>query len=85
MSRKTVNVKEYKARINTLLADKRPEYAEFRKGLAVALAEALHMTDNYNGFNYVEWMGGGYEQWKADGKPSDNRPYLGDMTRVFYF
>ena len=36
----------------------------------------------YGGFNYSDWLNGGFERWVADGKPQDNNAYLGDKTLI---
>lgn len=55
---------------------------EKRTELKEVFTSLLMAAGYYNGYNYVDWLGGGFERWKADGKPYDNTPYLGDMTKV---
>lgn len=82
--RKTIDVEELKVLINKRLADKSTT-PEQRRELAALLTHTLHKTGNYKGFNYLDWMEGGFERWRRDGEPMDTAPYLGDLTRVVFF
>lgn len=87
--RKTVDVSYILDSVNAYLAreDKDNEHfnADTRKGAYVMLEQILHETGNYNGFNYVEWLDGGYDRWVKDGQPQDTGPYLGDMSKRRYY
>lgn len=83
--RKTIMVSSIKSKVNSQLCCK-DLTPEARMQLALLLESILCDTDNYEGFNYVGWaLEGGCEKWHADGKPSDNKPYLGDETRRVYY
>lgn len=86
-SRKTVDVSYVLARVNAMLAAPDSDYCNesTRKGAATILECVLHETGNYNGFNYLDWMNGGFDRWVADGEPKDTDPYLGDKTRRVYY
>ncbi len=82
--RKTIQVEWIRTEVNNMLAISTCSPAE-RDAMASVLTAILHHTDNYRGFNYTEWVQGGHDQWKADGKPNDNTPYLGDQSRKVYY
>ncbi len=56
MARKTFDVQEFKARVNTILDPKRcPELsADNRVTAASLLASVLHDTGNYRGFQFLD-------------------------------
>lgn len=83
MKRKTIDVEQVRKWGNLQLArtDVAPEY---RRGVADIVHEVLMDTGNYHGFNYLDWLEGGCDRWHADGKPADNKAYLGDQTRIVY-
>lgn len=87
MSRKTFDVAALLKESNRLLAlpDNEHVNADWRRGVATSLEHVLLATGNYEGFNYLDWLNGGYEKWVADGKPVDTRPYLGDESRRVYY
>jgi hypothetical protein len=87
MARKTADMSKLLETANRMLAAEDGPYmnADIRKGVAKLLEATLHETDTYAGFNYLEWMSGGFDRWVADGKPQDTTPYLGDQTRRHYF
>lgn len=82
--RKTVRVDDLRNKANTLFAspDSTPEQ---RKAVAGFVSGFLHATGNYHGYNYLDWLSGGYDRWVADGKPRDTGPYLGDETRIVFY
>jgi hypothetical protein len=88
MARKTFDVTAMREAVNRQLA--RPEVSEeYRKGMCSILEHVLHETGNYNGYNYVDWLAGGCDRWRADeaeaGRDLDTRPYLGpEYRRVYY-
>lgn len=83
--RKTIKVQDLKERINRMIASATTT-EDARNILALLATSVLMDTHNYRGFNYIAWVDeGGYERWVEDGKPDDNRPYLGDQTRVFFY
>ena len=86
-ARKTVSIEAMKQKFNFILRSKGEDIinSDFRRGVASAMVQMLNEADAYNGFNYLDWLEGGYEQWRADGCPEDNIKYLGDLTRVVFF
>lgn len=81
--RKTFEVEKLKKMINARI--EKGIDPEARQELAAVLRTVLHETGNYNGFNYVDWYNGGCDLWRAAGEPQDNTPYLGDLTKVFFY
>jgi hypothetical protein len=81
--RATVRVSVLKAKFNDYLRQGISESE--RKALCVAIENVLHETGNYQGFNYVDWLEGGADRWRADGEPKDNSKYLGPEYKRFYF
>lgn len=67
--RKTFDVQEFKEFINSKLALEGLSQVE-KMGFCMVLEHVLHKTGNYNGFNNLYWLNGGYEEWKAAGEPS---------------
>ena len=53
MSRKTLKINEFTTSINELLAT-HTENQSYAEGLISALEQALRMTDQYHGFQYLE-------------------------------
>lgn len=83
--RKTVDVAAVLELANTYLASEHST-PEKRLGVASLTEMILHATGNYAGFNYLGWVNGGVDRWRADGEPADNTSYIGDQTRrVFYY
>lgn len=82
-AKKTIKVEDLKNRINNGI--RRGLTKEIRLTLAIVLADILHETGNYKGFNYIEWVEGGHAQWVNDGKPEDNSPYIGDKSLIEYY
>lgn len=83
--RKTIEVSQIRDWINHSLENSPSGAYEKRQALAGFLTTVLMETGNYAGFNYLAWMNGGCDQWRADGEPKDNTKYLGDQTRVFFY
>ena len=86
-SRKTFNVAELKEEANKMLSLPESEVRtdEWRLGIFYLTEKILMATGNYFGFNYVEWLDGGYKKWNEDGRPEDNIPYLGNQTRRRFY
>jgi hypothetical protein len=83
--RKNFSVEAFKIRINSRLADDRLSQ-ETKRELSYTIDTLLMETGNYHGFNYIKWAkNGGFEQWLADGKPVDNKKYLGNEYDRFYY
>jgi len=61
--RKTLNVEQFKNKCNQILAESDKNVNEMRVGVIVALEEALRMTGNYQGFQYLE------KRQVRDGRP----------------
>ena len=74
-AKKTVTVEYLKAIFNKRLRKEGIDtYTDpkVRRALASVLDEILFHTNNYHGFNYVEWIEGGHEQWEKDNKINNN-------------
>jgi len=83
-TRKTVEVKKIKDRINKYL-ERNTLNQDEKKALCMFLEELLHSTGNYNGYNFLSWMNGGCDQWIKDGRPIDNRKYAEPEYDRFYY
>lgn len=56
------------------------------KAVVCCMIEALLMDAKcYKGFNYIYWMDKGYDEWVADGKPENNKKYLGEEYNRHYY
>lgn len=88
-ARKTVTVEQVRELGNRLLAieDNAHVNADFRKGVAAVLETILHETGNYAGFNFLDWLRGGYEKWIEAGAPKfpEKAKFLGDESKRVYF
>ncbi len=87
--RQTVKVQEVKERVNAMIkahAHNAPENDQFRMGMAAVLETILHESGQYKGFNYNEWLEGGFTKWREDGEPGfpEKEKYLGDQTNRTY-
>ena len=82
--RKTIEVNTVRTRVNAMLANPKVTEEE-RRGMCLVLEFMLYNTNNYNGFNYVDWLNGGCDRWRADGSPSDNSSYLGPEYKRYYY
>lgn len=89
MARKTFDVQKYKESVNKVLA--RPEEMvseEVKMGYCMALEMVLQITDNYHGFNYVDWQNGGFKAWQEAGQPEDfeeKQKFIGrEYSRKYY-
>lgn len=86
MSKKTIPVVRIKEMVNKRLAyPTRNDTPEVRIALASLLETILHETDNYHGYNYLDWLNGGSDAWRKDGEPRDNTKYLGDQSKRVYY
>lgn len=85
--RKTIDVDEIKKEANRLLACKENELInkEFKDGVVVLLEFILNKSGNYRGYEFIDWKNGGCSEWLKNGMPNDNREYLGDENKRFYF
>jgi len=63
--KKTFKVENFKNIINEKLALTSINQDE-KKALTVVLERVLHDTNNYRGFNYLQWLNGGSEKWQAN-------------------
>ena len=70
-------------RANNLIKD--ASTPENRVAIAIVVSDLMHAAGIYKGFNYVDWVDGGWQRWCDDGKPADNTPYLGDQTKIRYY
>ena len=81
---KTMRISEIKNYVNSILEDSKISQ-ESKKEFCVFLENILHSTKNYNGFNFIEWVNGGCDKWREDGRPSDNSKYIGkEYNRIYY-
>jgi hypothetical protein len=55
--------------------------------MCAVLEQALHMANCYGGYNHIQWMTGGFEQWKEAGSPPfpEKEKYIGNDTRRKYY
>lgn len=87
--RKTINVIDFKNKINELLADEKLS-DQVKDGLCTSLEIALHATNNYAGFQYNYWKNKGCSEWYAAGKPEgiEKNQYIygdqGQYNRFYY-
>lgn len=56
MARKTFNVDDFRAKINTKLRSSSPDQVEWRISMYTLLEEVLTETGNYKGFGYLSEM-----------------------------
>lgn len=87
-SRKTINVVDIKEDINKLLAlDSDRVSEDSKKDLCAFLESVLMKTHNYMGYNYVDWLNGGFDKWWEDGQPDfpEKSFYIGrEYSRRYY-
>ena len=78
--RKTFNVAEFRQYVNEKLGLDTLSQDE-KKTLCFMLEGILHKTGNYEGFNYIAWLNGGYEKWcsvcEEQGQKVATTPFLG--------
>jgi len=84
--RSTVDVSLVLEKANAALAGDYGD-AGYRAGIASLLETVLFAANQYKGFNYLEWMNGGFTAWQAAGCPEgeEKAKYIGDETRRFYY
>jgi len=82
--RKTVDIQWLVETVNQKLALTTISQAA-KAQLCCFVEEILMETGNYHGFNYLQWMHNGFEQWQADGEPEDRDPYIGQEFDRFYY
>jgi len=85
--RKTIEVAIIKADINKQLERQDISESE-RRALCSFLEHVLFTTNNYAGFNHVEWIKeGGYERWREAGEPGfpEKNKFLGPEYRRCYY
>lgn len=86
-TRKTVEVKQIRSMINDKLGNKNYSQDE-KKSLAMFLEDVLHATNNYQGFNWTAWVGGGCQRWVDAGRPEGPEKDLitfGGPEKDFYW
>jgi len=83
---KTVPVKWILSHVNMMLKESTCSDA-VRDGMCAVLECILHKTNNYKGFSYLDWINGGSDQWREDGKREfpEKDKYLGNKTRRVYY
>lgn len=89
MGRKTIKVEEVLEIANDLLSMRDDTGAwndENRKGITFLLESILQRTDNYAGFNYVDWLNGGHRLWVERGScEATKKEYFGpEHKRVYH-
>lgn len=90
MERKTIRVEEIIDKINYLLQSEGEHVTDsYREGLCDIAEIILHRTDNYRGFNYIEWIkNDGCRRWEEAGKPEPADEYMygkyGKFGRIYY-
>jgi hypothetical protein len=83
---KTVKVSTILERANKYLANDNPRIGDAERLAVASFLEGILLdTGNYEGFNYLEWLNGGCERWRADGEPANNTAYLGNQTKRVYY
>jgi hypothetical protein len=86
MKKKTIKVEDIRDTVNGMLL--RDDITDdVRVGMCAVLENILHITGNYQGFNNVEWINGGWQKWVADGQPGypDKEKYAGNNTKRHYY
>ena len=63
-SKKTFKVEDFKNMINKKLALTSINQDE-KKSLTMALNHVLHATNNYRGYNNIQWLNGGIEKFES--------------------
>lgn len=83
---KTIIVDEVRSMANNLLANPKLSDDE-RKGVRILLERVLFQTENYRGYNHLEWLNGGFERWLEAGQPEDDtkNEFIGNDTMRIYF
>lgn len=85
---KTIPVSFIKDEINRLLAREDEFMTDDRREVLCSVWESVaHKTNNYNGYNYVDWLNGGSERWFADGEPGfpEKEKYFGPNFKRKYY
>ena len=87
---KTIKVQDLKSKINTLLASPAVNQRiteETKAILCNLLEDILHDTNNYRGYNHVDWNARGYTAWVEAGQPDfpTKNLYIGrEYSRLYY-
>lgn len=81
--RKTFDVNEFRTYINGLLINEK--ISEPQKSILCSVLERILMdSNNYRGFNYVDWLDHGFNEWKKDGEPEVKTKYYGPEYKRHY-
>ena len=85
-TKKLFNVREFVLGVNRILEND-SHTPEYRKGVADLTGNILQDLNCYAGFNYLDWMNGGFQAWQEAGEPDfpEKNKYLGDQTKVFFY
>ena len=85
-AKKTIRIDWLKNHVNQMLKNSTCS-DDIRKGFCAVLECALHQANAYKGYNHLDWINGGYEQWCKDNKPDfpEKNKYLGNTTRRVYY
>lgn len=89
---KTVKVSHILEFANSQLARKDDTATqEFKAGVCSMIQKVLFLSNNYEGFQFLPWLEGGYERWLEAGQPEDETKddfvHNGDddyYSRVYY-
>jgi len=69
---KTVKVSEILEFANEQLSRKDEEATQgFKAGVCSMIQKILFLSNNYEGFQFLPWLEGGYERWMEAGQPED--------------
>ena len=69
---KTVKISQILEFANRQLARKDERATqEFKAGVCTMIENILLVSNNYEGFNFLPWLEGGYERWVQAGQPED--------------
>lgn len=71
------------AAMNTMIEE--TELKEHRERLKAVFTMLLLECGTYKGFNYSDWLDGGYSKWLAAGRPKDTGPFFGDESKVRFY
>ncbi len=82
--RKTMNIDEIVKKFNNFIGNESISQ-ESKKELCILLEDILQSANNYNGYNNICWINGGWVAWVNDGKPEDKKPYMkNEWSRIYY-
>jgi hypothetical protein len=59
--------------------------AEARRQIQNIVSTLLLAAGAYDGFQYIQWLNGGYDKWVAAGKPKDTMQFVPDRTLIRFY